>query len=221
MRSITERPVSGFVPSASTMSGQRSMRSWLFETMSTTRLWGSAARNAIVASSACRVERDRFERAGAARGSVCAQVREHGGVRRAREHGARATLSGSRSRLLRARSLISASGVVDQREEHRRELDGRQRQGAARGQPAHLDGRVAADVALGLGRERRAGSCVRSLTTGSVLAAPAATPRPVVRLGLRRCRLGLPRRSCRAAPRHLVVVRELHVERALARRSGW
>ena len=35
---MTERPVSGFPPSASTISGARIMRSWLFETMSTTRL---------------------------------------------------------------------------------------------------------------------------------------------------------------------------------------
>ena len=51
MRSIVARPVSGFSPSASTMSGQRSRRVWLFATISTTRRCGRLARNASVRSS--------------------------------------------------------------------------------------------------------------------------------------------------------------------------
>ncbi len=51
MRSMTERPVRGFEPSASTISGARSMRSWLFEMISTMFLCGDAASFAIVSSS--------------------------------------------------------------------------------------------------------------------------------------------------------------------------
>ncbi len=198
MRSITERPVSGLVPSASTISGQRSMRSWLFDTMSTRRLCGSDARNAIVSSSACVLRAIASRRAGASR-KVCAQYESTAGCV-GPESAAPITLSGSRSSESRARSLTVGVGVVDEHEEDRHQLDGRQRQRAAGGEPAHLDRRVAADVALGFGRQRQPDLAFsRSppapfsrAPVAQALASGATRPSPLPP--------SPPRRSCRGAP---------------------
>ena len=66
------------------------------------------------------------------------------------------TGSGICSRLLRAVSLTAASGSFGEHEQHGRQLEGLEGQGAPGRHPPHLEGCVPARVLLGLGRQAEA-----------------------------------------------------------------
>ena len=107
-RSIVARPVSGLAPRASTISGVRSMRSWLFETMSTRRRLGRLARKAMVASSAAGLRAIFSQRSSSSR-NVWARCERIAGCASPWST-ASITVSGRPSRLARARSFTAASG---------------------------------------------------------------------------------------------------------------
>ena len=147
IRSSTERPVSGLEPSASTISGSRRMRSWLFETISTTFLCGSAASFTTVASDVDAFSAIFSSRA-ASPSKRLAKNDNRAGWLSPSPSTESVTGSGRFSRLSRAVDLTSASASCISANRTARELGGREGQGAARRHQAYVSfGASAAGVA--------------------------------------------------------------------------
>ena len=109
---MVARPVSGFSPSASTISGQRSRRSGCWRRSRPRACGGGAARNDERAVVGRGVQRDLLEASASSLQRV-GEVREHRRVRLAREHRVEHALGQARSRLARARDLDLVVGVVE------------------------------------------------------------------------------------------------------------